>query len=63
VVDHAGVSLEDAIRAATANPANLMGHAALGRIQPGARADLVVLDEDLRPTATYIAGEQVFERQ
>jgi N-acetylglucosamine-6-phosphate deacetylase len=52
----AGVELAAALRAATSTPATLVGEP-YGRLIPGAPADFVVLDDDLRPTATYLAGE------
>jgi N-acetylglucosamine-6-phosphate deacetylase len=39
-----GVSLPDAVRAAATNPARLLGLDDRGRLAPGLRADLVVLD-------------------
>lgn len=44
----AGVSLHRAVQAASANPAALLGLDDRGRIEPGRRADLVLLDDDLR---------------
>ena len=62
VVDVAGVSPVDAIRAASATPARLLGDPDRGRIQVGARADLVVLDaDDLTVRRTLVAGATVFE--
>ena len=55
----AGVPLADAVRAATQNPADLLGLADRGRIQTGLRADLVVLDADLRVRATLLTGAWV----
>lgn len=52
----AGVELAAALRAASSTPATLVGEH-YGRLAPGAPADFVVLDGDLRPTATYLAGE------
>ena len=43
-----GAGLTDAIAAAAANPAALLGEADRGRIAPGRRAHLVDLDDDLR---------------
>jgi imidazolonepropionase-like amidohydrolase len=42
----AGLSTVDALRAATAAPATVFGLADRGRIEPGKRADLVLLDDD-----------------
>lgn len=60
VVRHSGVDVVDAVFAATTAPADLVGRSDIGRIEVGARADLVALDADLACTATWIAGEQVF---
>lgn len=57
-----GVPLVDAVRAATATPAAAMGWGDLGRLEPGCRADLVGLDEDLQVRAVMRAGAWV-ERQ
>jgi N-acetylglucosamine-6-phosphate deacetylase len=45
---HEGVPLHAAVRAASRNPAELLGLSDRGRIAPGQRADLVELDADLR---------------
>jgi N-acetylglucosamine-6-phosphate deacetylase len=42
-----GVPLEDAVGAATAVPARLLGHANVGVLEVGGRADVVVLDDRL----------------
>ncbi|MDQ1643772.1 MAG: N-acetylglucosamine-6-phosphate deacetylase, partial [Actinomycetota bacterium] len=54
-----GVDLLTAVEAATRIPADLLGRADLGRIAPGARADLVWLGEDLRVISTWIEGDVV----
>lgn len=46
----AGLSPTDALRAATATPARRFGLTDRGRIAPGARADLLLVDGD--PIAT-----------
>lgn len=57
-VDLIGVSLEDAARMASANPATFIRATdKRGVISPGLTADLVHLDDDLRVTRTWIAGE------
>lgn len=65
----AGLTLSDALRAASAVPAPLEAssrdaHPILrpGRLETGAPADLVVLDPDLAVVATIVAGTVVFER-
>jgi len=52
----AGVDLVTAVTAATRVPADLIGRPDLGRLTPGAAADLVWLGEDLRTRATWIGG-------
>ncbi len=56
----AGVGLAAAVAAASRVPADLVGRPELGRIAPGAVADLAWLDDDLRAKATWVAGEKVF---
>ncbi|MFF5258594.1 N-acetylglucosamine-6-phosphate deacetylase [Actinomadura viridis] len=55
-----GVDPVTAVDAATRVPADLIGRPDLGRIAPGAAADLVWLGPDHRAHATWIAGENVF---
>lgn len=61
-----GVEPVAAVDAATRIPADLIGRPDLGRIAPGAAADLVWLGPgdggDYRALATWVAGEKVFER-
>lgn len=56
----AGITLPDAVAAASRVPADLIGRPDLGRIAPGGAADLVWLGEHLRTQATWIGGAQVF---
>ena len=52
-----GLSLADAARMASASPAEFLGlKGEYGVIAPGARADLVLLDQDLKAKRTWIAG-------
>lgn len=51
-----GIPLAEAVAAASRVPADLLGRADLGRIAPGARADLVVLDADLAVARVMRAG-------
>ena len=54
---HAGVSMVDAVRMATTTPARAIGVAGeVGALAPGLRADLVVLDEELRVERVMRAG-------
>ncbi|HYH39359.1 MAG TPA: N-acetylglucosamine-6-phosphate deacetylase [Azospirillum sp.] len=53
-----GIPLDEALRMAAAYPADFMGIAdRRGRIAPGLAADLVHLDDELRPLATWVAGK------
>jgi N-acetylglucosamine-6-phosphate deacetylase len=55
-----GLGLADAVAAASRIPADLIGRADLGRLAPGAAADLVWLGDDLRTRAAWVGGEQVY---
>ncbi|HKA96730.1 MAG TPA: N-acetylglucosamine-6-phosphate deacetylase [Streptosporangiaceae bacterium] len=55
-----GVGLAEAVAAATRIPADVLGRSDLGRLEPGAAADLVWLGDDLRTKATWVAGERVY---
>ncbi|WP_308287522.1 N-acetylglucosamine-6-phosphate deacetylase [Cryobacterium sp. 1639] len=55
----AGVPLALALRSATENPADLLSLTDRGRIRPGLRADLVLLDQGLHVTATLHHGTWV----
>ncbi|HET7530552.1 MAG TPA: amidohydrolase family protein, partial [Mycobacteriales bacterium] len=57
-----GVPLADALLMASATPAGVAGRAALGTLDAGTPADLVLLDEDLTVAATLVGGVPVFER-
>ncbi|GEK81618.1 N-acetylglucosamine-6-phosphate deacetylase [Agrococcus baldri] len=54
----AGVPLEAALDAATRAPADAVARPDLGRIQVGARADLVALDQRLEPVGVWRDGVQ-----
>jgi N-acetylglucosamine-6-phosphate deacetylase len=55
-------SLADALATVTTTPADLLGLTDRGRIRPGARADLTILDRAGELHATVIAGETAWER-
>lgn len=59
VVTRCGIPLDVAVHAASTTPAALMGDVSRGRVEAGARADLVALDADLRVAAVWIGGERV----
>ena len=55
----AGVGLADAVRAASLTPATVLARSDIGRLAAGARADLVAVDDDLRPLGVMRAGAWV----
>jgi N-acetylglucosamine-6-phosphate deacetylase len=56
-----GASLADAVYAASAAPAGLLGRDDLGGLRPGAPAHLTVLDDALRPVRTLVGGVEAFD--
>jgi N-acetylglucosamine-6-phosphate deacetylase len=56
MVQRAGVVLDEALRMAAAYPADFLKRSDIGRIAPGARADLVHIDDALEARATWRAG-------
>jgi len=54
-----GVALETALAAVTETPARLLHRRDIGRLTPGARADCVVLEDDLTVRDTYVGGRPV----
>jgi N-acetylglucosamine-6-phosphate deacetylase len=57
LVAFTGCSVPDALATVTATPARLLGLTDRGRLVPGARADVTVLDGDLAVVATIVGGE------
>ncbi|GIG41500.1 N-acetylglucosamine-6-phosphate deacetylase [Cellulomonas phragmiteti] len=55
----AGVRVVDAVRAASATPAQVLGRPDVGALVPGRRADLLVTSGDLRPVRVARAGAWV----
>lgn len=58
----AGFTPVEAVRWATMAPADGLGWSELGRLVPGAVADLVLLDIQLAPAATLIPGRLDWDR-
>ena len=52
-----GLELSEAVRMASANPADFLALRDVGRMAGGQRANLVRLDGDLQPVATWIDGK------
>jgi len=60
-IDQGAVDVAEALRMASTYPADFLGlEATHGRIAPGCRADLVVLDDELNVRETWIGGELVW---
>jgi N-acetylglucosamine-6-phosphate deacetylase len=56
LVSATGARLDQALRAVTVNPVRVLGRGDLGTLAPGARADLTLLDEDMKVVSTLIGG-------
>jgi N-acetylglucosamine-6-phosphate deacetylase len=59
VVTDCGFAVADAVLAASTTPARLLRHDDVGVIAAGRRADLVHLDDDLRPRQVWYGGQVV----
>jgi N-acetylglucosamine-6-phosphate deacetylase len=55
-----GMGLAGAVAAASRIPADLIGRPDLGRLAPGAAADLAWLSDDLRTRAAWVGGAEVY---
>jgi N-acetylglucosamine-6-phosphate deacetylase len=56
-INHAGIAKEEAIRMASMYPARLIKAGDRGKIAPGARADLLMLDDNLNIKRIYFNGK------
>lgn len=61
LVQVVGLDLEQVVRAASTNPARVMGCLDRGVLAVGARADVVALDADLEVAQVWIAGQPVLD--
>jgi N-acetylglucosamine-6-phosphate deacetylase len=61
LVAFSGCSLADALHAASTAPAGVLGDTVRGTLALGARADLVLLSDDLHVLATIVAGAVVHD--
>lgn len=59
-VQAGGVSLPEAAALVSANAARYLGLTDRGRLAPGLRADLVVMDEDLNVEEVWVGGKRAF---
>lgn len=62
-MDWTGATLQDALFGVTLNPALALQLEGRGRIEPGNRADFVVMNDQFQIVKTFVAGKLVFERQ
>src|SRR5690606_21926575 len=63
LVTYTGCSEAEGVWAATAAPAQVLHASDLGHLEPGARADIVVLTEDLHVVSTYATGHQIHQAE
>jgi N-acetylglucosamine-6-phosphate deacetylase len=61
IVSDVGVPPGEAVLAATRTPAEALGLGDRGRLEAGARGDLVLFDESFRVGQTWIDGTKVFD--
>jgi N-acetylglucosamine-6-phosphate deacetylase len=59
LVDVLGLDLAEAVKRVSTHAADYLGISERGRLEPGAWADVVVLDHDLAVTAVYTEGNSV----
>jgi N-acetylglucosamine-6-phosphate deacetylase len=57
-VQHAGILLEEALRMASTYPANLLHANEIGRLEPGAKANILLFDEDFNVQQVYLEGKR-----
>ena len=62
MIELAGVSLLDAVRMATANPARMVRLRDRGHIREGGYADILIFDENIDVSLTMANGNVVFEK-
>jgi len=62
MIELAGVSLLDAVRMATANPARMARLRDRGHIREGGYADILIFDENIDVSLTMVNGNVVFEK-
>ena len=60
-VEWSGWPFEDALLALTLNPAQVLGLEKKGNLEPGADADVVLMDQTFRVMKTFVKGNLVFD--
>ncbi|MEA2058661.1 MAG: amidohydrolase family protein, partial [Actinomycetota bacterium] len=63
LIEITGCTLAQAIRAASTSPAEALDLDDRGRLDPGQKADLILLDERLDVVGTIVDGRVVFLRE
>lgn len=58
-VHHVGIMTEEALRMATVYPAKVMGYADRGKLEAGARADLVLFGNDFKIRGVFVDGVEI----
>ena len=58
-----GIATAQALAAATASAAASIGEHARGTLADGNEADLAVFDRQMRPTRTFVGGEEVWKAE
>lgn len=61
-VEWSGWTLEDALLGLTLNPARALKLDKKGVLEPGADADIAIIDKSFRVMKTFVAGKLVFDR-
>ncbi|GAA4732207.1 N-acetylglucosamine-6-phosphate deacetylase [Flavisolibacter ginsenosidimutans] len=56
-VQHCSIPLDEALRMASTYPANLLGTQDLGRFEAGAKANILLFDEDFNVLGVYLEGK------
>ena len=63
LVNLLGLPLEQALVPATRTPADSVGAKHKGRLEPGCDADIVILDREIQPFATFVGGRLLYKRR
>ncbi|MCL4440794.1 MAG: N-acetylglucosamine-6-phosphate deacetylase [Firmicutes bacterium] len=62
MVEQVGLTLIEAVQLAVTNPGKILGLDDRGRLEPGKRADIVVLDHHLNVLMTIVGGKIVYKQ-